>query len=525
MVPNLLVRAPQSAEPDELTSERRSSRPLDIAFGVVVFAIGFGFYSARWINLFPLDEFRSWLWLPRGSVGDLARHVALVRDQQYATYASRGVSMFLVKASANACDLNTPCLNAVQLVAIAGAAVLLYTLVLRLVHRRAIAAVAGLLWVFSVPVLDSVSWQATINDKLAALFTLMGLNIGLAFFRKAPTFRTVVFGNAALLAVVVLAYNSKESAWVLVPSLALLAAATLQRFDWRALRSRCAYLVLPALYAAYHFVLYTRHTQSDDVWSGHIRDGDPWENLKAYVRILANGESVPDHRAVSRIATVAVIVAVIAITISATVVLARRGWNASSVPARLALWGFGSMVIAFAVPIRTQFHDSYYMVVPAIFLYVVLAAGAAMVADTHAVPQARLAAGGLTAAVVIVLALNYHASYDHTYARIPDQSSNFTEAIRQVGHVLPRDSQQPTVLVSSDTATNAYHFLGGGTWRDLYEYIFDVDHRDPAFEQHFVDMKRSTFDTTPRDANTYYVIFDAAMRLERIYRGTTVLSP
>jgi hypothetical protein len=183
------------------------------------------------------------------------------------------------------------------------------------------------------------------------------------------------------------------------------------------------------------------------------------------------------------------------------------------------------MVIAFAVPIRTQFHDSYYMVVPAIFLYVVLAAGASMVADTHAVPQARLAAGGLTAAVVIVLALNYHASYDHTYARIPDQSSNFTEAIRQVGHVLPRDSQQPTVLVSSDTATNAYHFLGGGTWRDLYEYIFDVDHRDPAFEQHFVDMKRSTFDTTPRDANTYYVVFDAAMRLERIYRGTTVLSP
>src|SRR5215467_4363769 len=105
MVPNLLVRAPESAGPDERTNERRSGRGLDITFGVAVFAIAFGFYSARWINLFPLDEFRSWLWLPRGSVGDLARHVALVRDQQYATYASRGVSFFVVKASANVCDL------------------------------------------------------------------------------------------------------------------------------------------------------------------------------------------------------------------------------------------------------------------------------------------------------------------------------------------------------------------------------------------------------------------------------------
>jgi hypothetical protein len=508
-----------------LTRRDRAHRGLDVAVGIAVFAIGFGIYSARWIDLFPLDEFRSWLFLPRGSLGDLASHVALVRDQKYATYAARGVSMFAVKATANACDLNTRCLNGSQIAMVAAAAVLLYTLVLRLVGRRAIAAGGAVLWLFSVPILDSVSWQATINDKLAALFVLAGLNVGLAFFRREPTLRTIVVGNCVLLVVVVLAYNSKESAWILVPSLALLALATMQRFDWRTARRVGAFLVLPAAYAVYHFVMYTRNTHQDDVWSGHIRDGDPWENLKAYTRILANGASAPDSRVVTTIATVMLIVAVVAVVIAAAATLARRGWTGSSLVPRVALWAFGSMVVAFTIPIRTQFHDSWYMVVPAIFLYVVLAAGAAMATDARGRAPRRLASAAAIFVLVALQVFSFVATYRDVYARIPHQSTNFTRAIRQVGRVLPRDVHEPVVLVSADAATNAYHFLGGSTWRDLYEYMFDTRHRSRAFEDRIVDMKRSTFDVTPRDPKSFYVVFDDGMRLERIEHGDTVLYP
>jgi hypothetical protein len=520
----------ESQERPERIAGSRRRRGLDIAVGLAVFAVGFGLYSARWIDLFPLDEFRSWLFLPRGSVDDLIRHVVFVRDQQYATYASRGVSMFVVKSSVSAFGLDTRWLNATQLLMIAASAALLYALVLRLVRRRAIAALAGALWLFSVPVVDSISWQATINDKLAALFTLVGLNVGLTFFRRRTTPLTIVVGNLALLAVVVLAYNSKESAWVLVPSLALLAVATLERFDWPHLRRAGALLVLPALYAAYHYLLYTRHTGRDDIWIGHVHNGDPWTNAKAYLRILANGESASGEPVLSRIATVLVVLLVTTIVVAAVVVIARRGWSRSSrddadAAARVALWAGCSMMLAIAIPIRTQFHDSYYMLVPAIFLYILLGAGGAMLAPPRARRRAHLAAVATIVVVAAILALNFRASYDRAYAHIPQQSTNFTQAIRQIGHILPRHVEQPVVLVSADTTTNAYHFLGTGTWRDLYPYIFDTRTRNTEFERHFVDMKRSAYDGTPHQPGSYYVIFDDAMRLERIEHGTTILYP
>src|SRR5436190_2254554 len=403
--------------------------------------------------------------------------------------------MFVVKASANACDLNTTCLNATQLALIATSGVLLYVLLLRLTHRRGVAAVAGLLWLFSVPVLDSISWQATINDKLAAVFTLAGLNIGLSLLRRSLTPRTIAVGNVLLLVTVVLAYNSKESAWVLVPSLALLAVATRDPLDWRAVGRAGALLIAAAAYAVYHFVQYTRNTEADAVWGGHVGDGNPWDNLKAYVRILANGESASASRVLPIVVAVVIVVLIVSIGTAATVMLTRRGWNRSTDRARFALWGIGSMVIAIAIPLRTQFHDSYYMVVPALLLYIVLGVGTAMVLDAQKRPTLRLASVALALALVALLGYNYRRSYDDGYAQIPHESTHFTTAIRQAGRVLPRHPRQSVVLVTDDETTTAYHFLGAGTlWRDIYEYMFNTRTRSPLIEQRFADMKRSTFD-------------------------------
>jgi hypothetical protein len=183
------------------------------------------------------------------------------------------------------------------------------------------------------------------------------------------------------------------------------------------------------------------------------------------------------------------------------------------------------MAIAIAIPLRTQFHDSYYMVVPALFLYVVLGVGTAMVVDAQRRPTLRLGALALALVFVVVLGYNFRRTYDDGYARIPHESANFTTAIREAGRVVPRRGGQPVVLVTADETTNAYHFTGTGTWRDIYEYMFDTRSPNRAFEKRFVDMKRSSFDATQRNPTAYYVLFDDAMRLERVDHGATVVYP
>jgi hypothetical protein len=501
----------------------RRERLSDVGVGGALGAAGLWFYGTRWIDLFPLDEFRSWLFLPLGSFGDLLRHVVLVRDRLQATYASRGVSMFVVDKTAGVCNLDARCMNGAQILTVVGSAILLYALVVRLLHRRTAAAVAGALWLFSVAAADSISWQSTIFDKLAACFTLVGLHVGLTFMRRRATRSTLVAGNLALLGAVMLANNAKESGWVLVPSLVLLAMATVgQRFDWRTVGAKLSLLVVPALYAVWHYIRYQGPLRGDLTWSGHVNRGDAWANVQAYLRILANGHPAFANRFAFDVASFLVIASLALVAVAgAVIVIRRRGHgDRALVPdttACFGLWAVGSFVVAIAIPLRTQFHDPYYMLVPALFLCITFATGITIL---EALPGHRWVALGVRGAIVLLLVgtllANFRTTYHEAYAAIPGQSDNFVRALPQIGSVLPRTTDEPVYFVTADARYNAYHFLGTATWRDVYQYIFPGSAPNPEYERHIVDIKRSTFDATPRAANAYYVVFDDAMRLVEI---------
>ena len=81
-----------------------------------------------------------------------------------------------------------------------------------------ITAGALVFFLFSVPVLDAVAWQATLLDKCAVLFTALLTYYVARSDPAALTWRD----QAILLTLTVLATNTKEAAWVCVPSAALL---------------------------------------------------------------------------------------------------------------------------------------------------------------------------------------------------------------------------------------------------------------------------------------------------------------
>jgi hypothetical protein len=489
----------------------------DVALSVGLLLLGGWFYGTRWLDLFPLNEFRNWISWRAMSLDDLLRQVALVRGR-YAPFASRGVSLFVVTRTADVCGLHAQCLNAPQIGVVLASVVLLYALIVRLLHRRLLAFLVAVMWLFSLGVVDSIAWQATINDKLAVFFTLIGLHVALSFFERRNGKLGLVIANGVLLIVVVLAYNSKESAWVLVPSLILLAITRLERFDWRSVGRQLALLALPASYVLYHYLRYRGSLATDPRWSLYVHDGNPWTNLQTLVQSLANGDSTSTNGTLVIVTSIVLLAALALIGF----VAAKRLWRTrTDSTARVALWAEASAVIALVLPIQSQEHNRYYILVPSVFIYIALAAGATMLITARPPLWAARASGFAPVLLVSLLAFNFATSYSHDYASYPRQSANLVDSFPHIRAALPRTLAPHVYLVSNAAPLNTSRFLARAytTRRHLYEYIFGTSTPAGNLESHFIDMTPSALDTTPREPNSYYVIFDHSLRLTEIDLG------
>lgn len=148
------------------TATRRNGLALDAAVVVVVLLAGLA-YSWRWLELFPLIEFRQqanfhlsfgWLW----------DQVTLDGPNIWS------VPFYFNSRVGELCGTSVGCTNAFLIGINLVSAALLYALVRRLAPWRLLAAAVTAAWLIGLPVLDSVTWQATNLDKLGALFVLVG---------------------------------------------------------------------------------------------------------------------------------------------------------------------------------------------------------------------------------------------------------------------------------------------------------------------------------------------------------------
>ncbi len=489
---------------------------LEAACAAAPLAAGAWFYGTRWLGTFPLIEFRNWLAYPftRGTLPELAGNLA-ARDIPF----SRDVSLFSVQLIAAGCGIDVACINAVPIAFLLASGVLLYVLVRALLGSRALACGTAVLWIFSRPVTDAVSWQATNHDKVAVLFSLSALDVAVWFLRRPATGLRLVAGNLALGLLVVLAYNSKEAAWGLVPCLVLLgfvAVPGTTPSTWA--RQQLPLLLLPLVYGVHQNTRYFEHFQEDLPWKIHVTTGPPVRNMKIYLGLLANDSASSPEAILPYAALVAGAILAFAWD--------RRRPNPNPAVARcarVALWAACGWALSVGLVLRLLYPSPYHMLVPSAYLYVLGAAALALLGDAAATPPARIASAAVAWSTGALLALHAARTY-HEYQTLHDRSEHFKERLAELARHVPVAGREPIYLVSDDSRYDAYMYLGDTGARDVYQYAYRDRSPNPEFEGRYRELRRSAFDALPaREARAYYVVFDADMRLVEIDRGGEVL--
>ncbi|HVW24357.1 MAG TPA: hypothetical protein VHC69_03260 [Polyangiaceae bacterium] len=501
--------------PTRIEAFRSKARPGELAAAAIALIVPAAYYFVKLGRLFPLVEYRSWLDYPSIGLARLIR-VMLVRDELF----SRWLSLEFVKSMRGICGIDVECLDGVSYVPVGLACVLLYAFARQIGLARAIASGVTILWALSAPVADAMSWQATSHDRLAALFAFAVLNVAYYQVGKPWSPKRVVGTNAALFALIVLAYNSKESAFFLGPALAVLPFARTQRWDRRTLFEASTPIVAPLAYAVFHNVRYAQLLASDPVWQGHTGGGDPVYNAVTLAPFLVNQD---DWSAVTVVAfaLLAIAVAALAIRYSSHVRSARAGGDPSaSVAARTVLWLWFAFFVAASAALRTRFASTYYLMLPAALFY--LAGARALVSVCRLLPE-KLGWGGAALLGILCSAawLTGFARTNTTLGAESAHSDEFLASFSTLRRYIPPSHQGPVYLVTDDARPDAYRFVGQRDQRDLYKYVYRSEQPNHAFEQQLFDMKTSVWRRLGRrDEKALYVVFDDSMRLVRIDVGS-----
>ena len=203
---------------------------------------------------------------------------------------SRTTSFLAVALFTSACGPAIACHNVMHVALLLAAAALLGLMLLRLSERRRPVLVAGTLafFLFTVPVLDAVAWQATVLDKLAVLLAAL-----FTWYVARPRLPVLV-DQLVLLALTILTINAKESAWAVLPSVMLLAAAlrlaqtpAITRALPAAIGATLARFALPLAYAAMHIGLTMVQLMTIDIAElARVTSGSAATNLQIYANHL-----------------------------------------------------------------------------------------------------------------------------------------------------------------------------------------------------------------------------------------------
>jgi hypothetical protein len=192
----------------------------------------------------------------------------------------RVVSMVAFALSRDACGFGGICLNVIQIAQLLLCVVIGTVHLHQLLRRPLLVAGCMALWCLSLPVFAAGFWQATQHDKLAFLFSLSALSFGFSALRTRPKGKGFVMATVFLLALFVLALNSKEIAFFL-PVAAIAQIALLGQAGSISQRvRRAAVYILPLVYAVFYIGVYSLRLKS--AWQAHVMGGSLLANAQYY---------------------------------------------------------------------------------------------------------------------------------------------------------------------------------------------------------------------------------------------------
>jgi hypothetical protein len=440
--------------------------------GAMMTALGCALIPSVWLlhfgQLFPLSEIREWLgWGHQPKYWDEAWRNVVFRNTMF----SRDVSMMASYIVGNACGTSIVCVNTLAVLPLCAAAGAMVWLLRRLGATAVMCVVAVIGWVVSVPFLDTMAWQATINDRVGSFFLYTGLAVFVSAARRErrDTYGASLGYASALFVCVVGALNSKESAWPLLPAMLLgLLLLNINRERRRVMVLRLLPSLIYAGWFAFRYFAVSTEIASQS-WRTHTMSGSALSNAVEYIKVLAYWPTL-------------------LVIASATIFCAHRFILRDVRPSpptsplgRAVLWLLLCTLMLAAMALRTRYSAAYYMLLPLGLLW---CAFALWLSNQWRTERRRQAAVALCIALLLgcqLTAFN-RPSAQYAWARA-EKSASFIDAMRQNEASLRANPKVPVCFVLHKTAGNNWMFVNSPLLRDITRWSFgesSVVHSEPA---------------------------------------------
>ncbi|HEV2740963.1 MAG TPA: hypothetical protein VGU66_20565 [Candidatus Elarobacter sp.] len=484
---------------------------LGVCLGIfVIFAL---VYFGR---LFLLIEYRQWA-VPGSQV-------------PFNLVQSRTMGFWTAASIASVCGYVPECHNVVHIALLAAAGCFLALALRRLLPAPWFLPVAAVaFFLFTEPMLNALSWQATILDKLAVFFSALAIYLVARIDLRRADARTVAVTNLSTFLVVFAAYNSKEAAFSLVFS--LIGLLTLRFVDadgaaspavWaRAARKALTYLAAPTLYGAYHLVVtFASRASASPADAAHNVGGSVLFNVYHYLVYMFNGEPIaralnkfpyipPDDR------TTFLVFCAIAVLAAGAVIV----WRASRSVARWWVWAAISFALALMIPARTEATSAFYLLVPGFYLAILLYA--TVVAFLQAFPSRdAVRVTGALAALVLAIHLVDFLKLTPPYWHISRESANFVDALDDLRTQLARTPAPAHVAFSYPKTEAGYLFVQPPGSRVLAEYILPRGTPNAAYQALDAAITDQTYDGAEPNpapaAGTISIVLGDTLRLDKL---------
>jgi hypothetical protein len=478
------------------------TRTLNPAIWLVIAAapvlIGVCLYLILFDNLFPMVEYRQWIHFPTTLNSTL--RLWFFPSAPF----NRSLPLWLTRAFYLSCGGSVRCSNALLLSMLFASWASTVAIIGIISHWRypVIAALAMAAIVFSEPTLSAVTWQATCLDRAAAMFTGLSLAAYLAASRYGLR-NLIIIGNTVVLLLVFCAYNSKEAAWPLVPSLFIMGLTVADHATFRKRATAvAATLVAPMLYAGYSIgrtLAYHLVSKTADV---HNFGGDPFTNTNRYLQYMFGFVDRPK-------AVLATAIALVTISLIVVLVPNRgqqrfKGW---------LTWAWLSFIMALAPPAKTQWTPAFYLLVPDIFFAILVFLLVAMIMEMAKTVPLRSA----VYSAIVVLAVCYGLGFAKRlplYSIAASESEGLRSTLATLAQTDP-DGRKPVRLLYPQGMSLPYQFLLGG---NLGEYAFGYGTgQAAAFDKNMsvAPYRSGAFESETRDG-ALNVVLDERLRIIKI---------
>ncbi|MCG8457898.1 MAG: hypothetical protein MI919_16600, partial [Holophagales bacterium] len=367
----------------------------------------------------------------------------------------------------------------------------------------------------SLPVVDAAAWQATIHDRLALLFSLGGLIAALAALRTEGRRRALLLGNGVAGLCLILAYNSKESAFFLAPVLGLLVLREPLGADRgeaggavRRLSARAVLLAVPLAYALFHNLRYLAQLRRapSQAWSEHALSGDWTVNLGLASRHLLGLE-----RSDSPLLAAAIW---LALGIFAGALLFRAR------PGRVGTWSLVwlgvALLLSVLLTLRAAGQPPYYQYAPRAFLalLVVQASASRGGARPRADRWKKPVLAGMLAANLALLWV--HSMPD--YLGLLERSERFVTSVPALRECVEPSRGDSIELVTPLYFWQVYRFYLGSE-DGFYRFLFPGwSVAEPLRGPQVRARAEVDLDSwAPADPETLYLVFDESFALDGLY--------